>query len=501
MPKGNEMTNFYAHGGHVGADPRKRDALRHRSAIQPQSRHHDSPAHLRYFAEQLRHQGTGGDNILAHINPEEARELALLHGYSLNPETGLPEFGFWDKLKKFLPAIGGLLGSIVFPGLAPAASWLGASPVISSTLGGALGGTLGGAIENPEAPFRGTLTGAGVGLGKGILGPMMVAGAPAGAGAAAGQLGAHAGRAAAFQSLMHSAQVPGVAGALNSVGGSMMPYLTGTALSSIPSMMGGNQRPQQPMQPQQPGIQQPQQPGQPGLMGALGRGIGGIGNYVMQNPLQAALLGTGLYGTIHEGIRASKHKEKSHYQRMNELNPYAPENYRRSRTGRRRVLRPGDEGYDPENRYYADINPEPEYYAGGGYVDGDSGGQDDDVDADLTPGDYIMDATTVSLAGDGNSKAGDKKIDKELLDKFSEGGITREHKYSHKMRHLDMNPIKARLSHGEKRIPASKVAAIGKGDPVKGAKVLDKFRSNLRKHKGVKKFLPPKSKPLTAYMR
>lgn len=40
-----------------------------------------------------------------------------------------------------------------------------------------------------------------------------------------------------------------------------------------------------------------------------------------------------------------------------------------------------------------------------------SGGQDDVIDASLAPGEYIMDADTVSAAGDGDNAAGARKLD------------------------------------------------------------------------------------------
>ena len=46
-----------------------------------------------------------------------------------------------------------------------------------------------------------------------------------------------------------------------------------------------------------------------------------------------------------------------------------------------------------------------------GHVAGPSGGQDDDVNARLSDGEYVMDADTVSNLGDGNNEAGAKKLD------------------------------------------------------------------------------------------
>jgi hypothetical protein len=91
-----------------------------------------------------------------------------------------------------------------------------------------------------------------------------------------------------------------------------------------------------------------------------------------------------------------------------------------------------------------------------GYIDGIGGGQDDDIRIDLSEGDYIVDPSTVSDLGDGNSRAGAEKI-------------------------------KALVSSGEYKISAND---------------LDRMVKNVRKHKrGGKVNLPPKAKSLTSYMR
>lgn len=52
------------------------------------------------------------------------------------------------------------------------------------------------------------------------------------------------------------------------------------------------------------------------------------------------------------------------------------------------------------------------FSTGGGdnYVQGDGGGQEDNVDAKLSPGEFVMDAGTVSRLGDGNSNEGAKRF-------------------------------------------------------------------------------------------
>jgi hypothetical protein len=54
------------------------------------------------------------------------------------------------------------------------------------------------------------------------------------------------------------------------------------------------------------------------------------------------------------------------------------------------------------------------FSTGGGqnYVEGDGAGQEDNIDARLSPGEYVMDASTVSRLGEGNSEEGARRLDK-----------------------------------------------------------------------------------------
>ena len=57
---------------------------------------------LRKAAEELRKKGRGRDTMLAHITPEEAALLKARGGRgTINPDTGLPEFDFWDNISSF----------------------------------------------------------------------------------------------------------------------------------------------------------------------------------------------------------------------------------------------------------------------------------------------------------------------------------------------------------------------------------------------------------------
>lgn len=63
--------------------------------------------------------------------------------------------------------------------------------------------------------------------------------------------------------------------------------------------------------------------------------------------------------------------------------------------------------------------------------------------------------------------------------------------------------IDAKLADGEYVFDAEIVAALGDGSNKEGAKILDRFREEIRKHKrgGSTKSIPPKAKSPLAYLR
>jgi hypothetical protein len=131
----------------------------------------------------------------------------------------------------------------------------------------------------------------------------------------------------------------------------------------------------------------------------------------------------------------------------------------------------------------------------GGFIDGVSGGQDDDVPVDLPVNGYVIDATTVSSLGDGNTKAGVKRLDElkktlSLPKKFAEGKNVKP---------IQKGTVKALVSPGEYYYTPEEVTALGKGDNAKGAQKMKSMVQKIRKHKGFKG-LPPKAKPITSYI-
>jgi hypothetical protein len=112
-----------------------------------------------------------------------------------------------------------------------------------------------------------------------------------------------------------------------------------------------------------------------------------------------------------------------------------------------------------------------EYPSGlGFYLKGNTGGQDDKRPMKLPEGSYIIDASTVSDLGDGNSEAGKKQLD-------------------------------ALVSDGEYYMAPKTVSNMGKGNNNLGARKLDEMVKNIRQHKrGGSIHLPPKTKSLASYM-
>ena len=211
------------------------------------------PAFARGGLNDIARQGRGGDTMLAHVNPEEARLLMAMGGSgTINPHTGLPEF---LSLKKIVKSVGKAVKSvaralgpalpvvlnIVAPGLGGAiGSALGASGMFGSVLGNALLGGATSALGGGD-PLKGAVLG---GLGGGL-------GSMAGS-AANSALGLNLG--AAGQSILGSGLVGGLAGAASGQG-----FAQGALQGAGGAYLGG-------------------QLGSTGASGALGAGLKAAGS-------------------------------------------------------------------------------------------------------------------------------------------------------------------------------------------------------------------------------
>lgn len=88
-------------------------------------------------AKSVKGAGRLGDSVLVHVNPKEFAEMQAKYGpHSINPETGLPEFGWLGNLLKIVAPI----ALMAIPGLGTAigGAILGAGAAGSATLGSAI---------------------------------------------------------------------------------------------------------------------------------------------------------------------------------------------------------------------------------------------------------------------------------------------------------------------------------------------------------------------------
>lgn len=120
---------------------------------------------LAAVAETTRQGGRGSDSVLLHMTPEEFEVIQSMWGPAeINPDTGLPEYGFLSKLwKKVKKAVKKVFSSKIFQVVAPIALSIFA-PGLGAAIGKAIGagtGAMGSVVGN--ALLRGGMSAAGGG--------------------------------------------------------------------------------------------------------------------------------------------------------------------------------------------------------------------------------------------------------------------------------------------------------------------------------------------------
>jgi hypothetical protein len=169
---------------------------------------------LHKAANQVRDAGRHDDTMLIHVNPDEFQQMRKMFGDPImNPETGLPEYGFFKSLKKAFKKIAPILSvaSLFIPGL--------------NIVGGLARGISG-------------LTGLGAGVANTIAGAT-VGGLTGGKrGAITGGLGGFASSPGAAQSL--GSKIPGLTNpTLQTAAGRGLAGATGAALTGGDPLSGG----------------------------------------------------------------------------------------------------------------------------------------------------------------------------------------------------------------------------------------------------------------------
>lgn len=420
------------------------------------------------LAEMIRQEGEGEDQILAHINPIEAQMLAVLsNGGTINPITGLPQFGFFRNPGKWFKSVAGggtgaIIGNMIMPG-------------IGGIIGGALGGAAGNALRGRQI-LPGALKGAQIGAilpsAAGFAGSGLSA---LGAKAPASFLTQYGANNAILPSLsrmisptasstpsLMSSNIPSISanGSLNAAspggafgvaaggGKSWIDSLLGNTtdfltkpknlltLASIAGSFANRPKPQKP-----PREKSPEE-----LAGEQKR----YKKSLMLTPQERAEKEAADLADMQAQRRIARNQFLPE-ERIGPIEPlytktHTPEEYRRHGkwlsyynnpefTGEPVLFNHGG-STTPHGRFEEEV----EYPSGlGYYIKGTTGGQDDQIEARVSDGEFVIPADVVAHAGDGNNEAGAKKF--------------------------------------------------------------YKLMENIRKHKGGKIKLPPKAKSLASYMR
>lgn len=423
------------------------------------------------LAEMIRQQGKGEDTILAHINPLEAQILKSLGGSgSINPKTGLPQFGFFkNPLKAIKSVLGGgagaILGNMILPGV-----------------GGIIGGALGQGVQN-KARGKDFLQGALKGAGMGAALPSVASGL----GWGANQLGATG----LGSALSNYGTTNAILPALGLGGGSssLMGGAKGAGLASLLTS-GGGAKGQIPAGYSGLGVGAGSDTAAAEDLPFMDKLIGKSKDYLSDpvNLLTLGVVGSSFMNRPKKETAEKKARDEKAYQKALMLNP---EELRQKEAQdlalaqmKRRVER---NKFLPEERFaieplYVKSNTPEEYRKSGRWLNYYN-------NPDFSGDPLVM------------KKGGQAKVNSffEIKEMEYPSGIGRY--ISGETKGQD-DKIPAVLSDGEFVIPADVVSDLGDGNNNAGAKELYKFMSNIRKHKrGGKVDLPPKAKSLSSYLK
>ena len=327
-------------------------------------------ANLRSQADMVRSANRSGDSVLAHINPREAEMLGRTQGSSINPITGLPEYGFFDSIGKFFKKAAGVILPVALNFLLP-----GLGTIASGAIGAGLGAMINGATP-------------GQALQAGLMG-----------GVAGGVFS-------------------GVSSMLS--GGTFMGGLQG----GLPAGMFGN--------PQAPFLNPNIFGGQAapavvgGPVGAAGAGTGNynptpaaptgffdkMGNFIATHPKTSLAIAGGA-GLLLGGALSPTAKQPPSIdtsgpsQEEIDAQRFAPSTFVAERYDPRYLMNPT---YSP-NPYYATAAQGGEIDARvGGHLKGPGTGTSDSIPAKLSDGEFVMTARAVKGAGGGSRAAGAKRM-------------------------------------------------------------------------------------------
>jgi len=410
------------------------------------------------LADLIRRYGRNGDTELAHINPIEAHILKSLGGSgTINPATGLREYSFWKKPWKAIRSVigggaGAIIGNMVLPGI-----------------GGIIGGALGQGAQHAargKSALGGALKGAGMGAALPSVASFLGSGASRLGASGLGSSLSNYGSSNAILPALGMGSSSG-SGGLFGLGGSN-PYVNGgvSAATALSSVMGGGVPAQYVQYPQMqyPGYPYVDNRGflekfgdnakdyltQPGNLLTLGTVAAQVsGRQKPKSPEQIAEEERRYRNASRKTIAEIEADEALETARADlekkRKNKRLDEDIKNMGRINRRVVSPEEFARTGRWLEYTDDEGNPVRMKGGGlmrspydylieevrypasslhYLSGDTGGQDDLIDAKLSDGEYVFDASTVSDLGDGNNAAGARKLEvfRENIRRHKRGG-------------------------------------------------------------------------------
>ncbi len=443
---------------------------------------------LAQAAQMTQGGGRGDDSMMLHLSPEEYEAITSMWGEpDINPNTGIPEYGFlsklWKGIKKtvkkivksplfsfiapialnfFVPGAGAWVGNLI--GAGKNAAMVG-NTLIRAGIGGVSGGkegALAGAVSGLTMGGAGAKLGAKLGLegtAARYAGDALIGGAGsslAGGDFAEGAMGQ------AMNTFMQPQMEKAVEGGLETIFG---PQGQGGMKGEFPSETPTGSMTAAPTVDPFTGkttTMLPQTLVDPA--GALIEGAGGTpvkpgflsraGSWIKENPMLAAAGAAGLYGATTGGGETTEGPPQLPPEFTEELPPFEFGREQQSLLPAENYYTYGQQGAPQmgEHQFFdpnALPSPAPEGgaaaagaqpmfggqpigpgggaiadmmrrlaaqgrgtgFQGGGYARGARSGRDDTIEALLSDGEYVMDAETVSLLGDGSNDAGAARLD------------------------------------------------------------------------------------------
>lgn len=337
-------------------------------------------------AHAVESAGRHGDDHVIHVNDDELQMLRQQWGEpTINPETGLHEFFKFGKILKVLKTVAPIAAAFI-PGVGPLAS-AALSAGLNAADAAASGQGIGGILK------QGVIGGATGYVGGGGLSNLGAKAATTAATNAA--TSAAAPSLAALGSAAPGAASNFAANAATSAGTSALKDAAINTVADV-AQQAAAPRPEAELQPVTPVptarvAAVPQAPAQPNFWNTDFMNLGVKNKYA----LPALAVGALAYDLLK---KKPKDDEQSAGDFFGPDFAGTPLVSTSSKSGYNRYLAKGGEAAGPMERTDFAVN-------------GPGDGRSDDIPAMLSDGEYVMDAETVAMLGDGSTKAGAKKLD------------------------------------------------------------------------------------------